>query len=60
MKEFWKSKTLWVNAVALIAAVTGAFGLDIGLDPEGQAAVVGGIMAMVNMVLRFTTNTGLK
>lgn len=58
-KPFWASKTLWINFVALVAAITGAFGLDIGLDPEGQTAVVGGVMAFVNIVLRFVTKSGV-
>ena len=55
-KPFWASKTLWVNAVALIAAAAGALGLDIGLDPELQITIVGAIMAVVNIVLRFVTD----
>lgn len=54
-KPFWASKTLWVNAVALIAAVTGAFGLDLGLDPETQTTIVAAVMAIVNVVLRIVT-----
>ena len=55
-----ESKTIWVNGVALLAAVTGTFGLDLGLDAETQAALVGGIMAVVNVVLRFMTRTAIK
>lgn len=54
-KPFWASKTLWVNAVALVASVTGAFGLDLGLSPETQTSVVAGIMGIVNIVLRLVT-----
>ena len=54
-KPWWASKTIWINAVALIAAVSAGLGLDLGLDGEGQAALVGGIMAVVNMVLRVVT-----
>lgn len=58
-KPFWASKTLWVNAIALVAAVTGAFGMDLGLDPETQTAVVGALMGIVNIVLRFMTKTAV-
>lgn len=58
-KPFWASKTLWVNAIALVAAVTGAFGMDLGLDPETQTAVVGALMGVVNIVLRFMTKTAV-
>jgi hypothetical protein len=57
IKPFWASKTLWVNMVAVAAAVTGAFGVDLGLDPETQIAIVGGIMGVVNVALRFMTRT---
>jgi len=55
VKPWYASKTLWVNAVAGLAAVTGALGLDLGLDPDTQVALVGGILAVVNIVLRLVT-----
>ncbi len=58
-KPFYASKTLWVNLIAVVAAVTGAFGMDLGLDPESQAGIVGAIMAVVNIVLRFTTKSAI-
>lgn len=58
-KPFWASKTLWVNAIALVAAVTGAFGMDLGLDPETQTAIVGAVMSVVNIVLRFMTKSAV-
>lgn len=57
VKPFWTSKTMWVNAVALVASMTGAFGLDLGLDGATQASIVGGVMSVVNMVLRVMTKT---
>ena len=59
-KQFWASKTLWVNALSAIAAITGAVGIDLGLTPEVQAQVIVGIMALVNIGLRFVTSSGLK
>ncbi len=58
-KVWFASKTLWVNFIAVIAAVASAFGLDLGLDPESQVAIVGGVMAVVNIMLRFATTTAL-
>ena len=58
-KPFWASKTLWVNAVALVASISGAFGLDIGLTPEAQSSIVGGVMAVVNIILRLVTKAGV-
>ena len=59
-KPFWTSKTLWVNAIALVAAITGAFGMDLGLDAETQAGIVGAVMSVVNIALRFTTKSAVK
>lgn len=59
-KPFWASKTLWINAVSLVASVTGAFGLDIGLTPEAQTSIVGGVMAVVNIILRLVTKAGVR
>ena len=54
-KPFYASKTLWVNAVMLVATISSAFGLDLGLDPETQVAIVGAIMGVVNIGLRLIT-----
>lgn len=54
-KPFWASKTLWINALALGASFALAAGLDLGLTPEVQSAIVTGIMAVVNIVLRLVT-----
>lgn len=59
-KDFWKSKTFWANTIAIIASITGVFGLDLGLDPEAQTATVATIMGIVNLVLRFTTKEPIK
>lgn len=58
-KPFWASKTLWVNAIALVAAISGAFGMDLGLDPETQAGIVGAVMSVVNIALRFVTKSAV-
>lgn len=54
-KPFYASKTLWLNVIAGIAAVSTAFGLNLGLDPDTQVAIVGGVMAVVNIILRLVT-----
>ena len=58
-KPFWASRTLWINGIALIAAVTGALGVDLGLDAETQTALVAGVMAVVNIVLRLVTDSAV-
>lgn len=59
-KDFYKSKTFWVNLVAIVASIAGVFSLDLGLDPETQTAVVASIMGVVNIVLRFITKEPIK
>ena len=60
VKPFWTSKTLWVNLIALWASVAVALGLDLGLDDEVQASIVGGVMAVVNIILRLMTSSGVR
>lgn len=54
-KPFWTSKTFWVNVVMLVGSISTMFGLDLGLNPETQVAVVGSIMTVVNLGLRIIT-----
>ena len=54
-KPFYASKTLWTNIVMLVATVSTAFGVDLGLNPEAQIAIVGTVMSVVNIILRFVT-----
>ena len=41
--------------IALVAAISTAFGVDLGLNPETQVAVVGTVMSVVNIILRLVT-----
>ena len=59
-KPFWASKQLWINSVALVASLSLGLGVDLGLNLESQAALVGGIMSVVNIALRFVTRTAIK
>ncbi len=59
-KPFWASKTLWANVVMLTATVGTAFGWDLRLDPQTQVAVVGGVMGVTNLVLRFVTKSAIS
>lgn len=55
MKKFWKSKTLWVNLVAVLAlALQSATGYAV--DPAVQAA----LLAVINAVLRLITKEKLE
>jgi hypothetical protein len=60
VKHFWASRTIWVQVLALIAALSGALGLDLGFTPEVQASAVVTIMAVVNIILRFITSTAVR
>ena len=59
-KPFWASKTLWANAIAVIAAVAGGMSMDLGLDPDTQVAMVAAIMGVVNILLRFITKAAIN
>ncbi len=53
-KPFYTSKTIWVNVIAMLAIILNAlWGFE--MDAEFQAAIATTILAVVNIVLRFTT-----
>lgn len=54
-KSIFTSKTFWVNVIAGIVAVGTAFGLKLDIDADTQTAIVGGVMAVANIILRFMT-----
>lgn len=55
MKSWWTSKTIWANAIMLIATGLEVTGVTNVLTAEVQAQVVTAIMAVVNVALRFVT-----
>jgi len=58
MKKWIKSKMIWVNIAAIIAIVLNAqYGIQ--MDAEAQATLATGLLAVVNIILRLVTNTGL-
>jgi hypothetical protein len=58
MKTIWQSKTFWVNLISLGAVIGAGYGLDI--DTETQAVLATGILAVVNIILRFVTNKSVR
>jgi hypothetical protein len=46
--------------IAGAATVAGVFGVDVGLGPEEQAQLVAGVMVVVNIILRFVTDTKIR
>jgi len=59
-KKWYESKTIFAQVLGVVATLSAAFGLDLGLDPEAQAAIVAGIWAVVNVFLRFKTKDGIE
>ena len=61
-KFFLKSKTVWINALVLIAALAGfVTGPDFPLNLSAEdLRLVVFIQSFVNLVLRFVTNEPLK
>ena len=57
-KPFWASKTIWVNFIAIAAAIAATLGMDVG--PEFQATAVAFIMGVANIVLRMTTKNAIS
>ena len=49
--KWYASKTMWANIIAGIVTVGSALGLKLPLDADTQVALVGGIMAVVNLSL---------
>jgi hypothetical protein len=49
-KEFFYSKTFWVNVIALVAIVIQSY-TDFVIAPEAQAS----ILVLINLVLRAIT-----
>ena len=58
-KDWWKSKSIWTQIVGMVAMAFSLFGLEV-IDPETQAAIVGGIWGVVGIVMRFLTTTAVK
>ena len=71
-KPFYQSKTMWVNAVAVMIGVAALFGVDVStaidaapvvqnVDPQvaTDVAVSGGILGAINMALRAVTDSAV-
>ena len=55
-KNWWKSKTIWVNVISAgIAVVTAAAGTDLVQTHPQAAAIAGAALAGLNIALRFIT-----
>ena len=55
-KPWYISKTLWINALAVIAIITQGVTGNMYLDAELQVA----ILAVINLILRLVTGQPVK
>jgi len=61
MKNFYQSKTFWVNGLMLLAGTLGYWANhDILQNQEQLLATIVALQSAVNIVLRFMTTTGIK
>jgi hypothetical protein len=50
-KEWWTSKTIWMNLIALVGSIL----IAIGFDPGRWAEISTVSLAVVNLILRLYT-----
>ena len=55
MKDYWKSKTLWINIIAIACIIVRAE-LGYVLSPEAEIMILGAI----NLILRMVTKEELN
>ena len=53
-KDWYKSKTMWINVLAIVGGITTAISVDL------TAGATFTIIGLVNMVLRVVNKTQLK
>ena len=59
IKNWYQSKTIVANLLALLASFAVMGGVNIDLAPTIQAELVAGFMAIINIFLRFDTSTAI-
>ena len=59
-KEFWKSKTLWFNVLALIVLVAEAFGYADFVPNENIAEYAAAAVTIINVFLRLVTTERIR
>lgn len=57
-KEWYKSKMVWLNILSLVAFVV-IFVTGKTIDVGEQDTIAAAIVAIVNIILRFKTNTAV-
>ena len=54
-KKWYASKTMWVNGLAVVAGIVQGITGEAWFNAEAQV----GVLALINLVLRVVTKTGL-
>ena len=57
--EFWQSKTVWLNIIAIVASLAAYFGFDFkahGISQETVVTIITTILGIVNLYLRKGTD----
>lgn len=55
-KNWWQSRTVWVNVVATLFAVLGTLKLlPVNIDQDSVVTAIMGAVGIANVVLRLTT-----
>lgn len=58
-KDWWTSKTVWINGLAIITALLAYFNVDFQIDPELFAVILPVLIGLINLWLRKGTATPL-
>ena len=59
-KYWWQGRTVWVNIVATLFALLGAFKLlPAGLDQDSIVTAIMGAVAIANVALRLATHKAI-
>lgn len=59
-KEWYQSRTVWVNALAILAGIFAQFGMSFDIEPETAMTLYPLILGFINVVLRKMTKSPLK
>ena len=60
IKSFLKSKTIWVNALTIVSGlIVYVQDNDLIVNNPDMVALAGGVLALVNVALRFLTDSAI-
>jgi len=55
-KQWWMSKTIWTNLIALVGSIV----LALGMDSDRWAEIAAVSLALVNLALRLATKEPIE